>query len=512
MKLLKIQTAFIIAVIITALYLMISSLNYTGFTVDEYNYYQNGKDLVTNFRWDTQLIRNHPPLTFYVHGLVSYLNLSKGSLATELNYERIGMMIFFVALAISMYFLSKKYFGWLAAVLALILCCFNIEILAHSRLITPDSAITLFIFLTVIFLEEFFVKPTVRNGLLLSVFLGLALLSKYTALMLYPISLFLGLIYITFFSKFKKITIFSRLLIVFLLAAFVVNFGYGFSGSLQLPENYLSKSMQKMNSNVFTANLLRIFPKPYLQGVDWQMNESQKPWMAGNFFRGKYSNFGFKDFFCLTFVFKTQTSLLILILLNLYLIFFRKKPRFLNFSVLFTAIFYLIYFSLFSNLNIGFRYLLPIYPLLILWVSQIINLKFKTEKLQRGFYFLLVLLVFWYVLAAVKIHPYYLAYANEFVGGPKNSWKLWADSTVDWAQDNSHAAVYLKKYQQIQLNPRHPMEGLMAVSINDMNMYYFNDYQWLRKLDKDPVETIGYTWLIFDITRNDYQKITQTTD
>lgn len=509
MNLPKIRTFFIITAITAGLYLMISSLNYTGFTIDEYNYYQNGKDLITNFRWDTQLIRNHPPLTFYVHGLVAFFNLSKGNLATELTYERIAMMIFYVFLIISVYLFSNKYFGNRAGALAVILASFNIELLAQSRLITPDSAITLFIFLTIMFLGEFLKKPSIKNILILSFVLGLALLSKYTALMLVPVCLILAIFFSIFFSKNNRIIIFPKLFIVFLLAIFVVNIGYGFNGSLQKPANYLSRAMQKINGNVITANLQRIFPKAYLQGVDWQLNESQKPWLAGNFFMGKYSNYGFKDFFVLTFIFKTQIPLLILIVATLYPALVKKKLEFLDISVLFTIIFYFIYFSLFNNLNIGFRYLLFSYPLFIVWVSQIINIKVNIKKIRTGFYFLLVLLSSWYIVETMKIHPYYLAYANEFVGGPKNSWKLWADSTVDWEQDSALALDYLKKNPEIIVDPKKPVEGLMVVSINNMNMRNFKSYIWLRNLNKEPVETIGYTWLIFDITHNDFQKISK---
>lgn len=499
-------------ILLISLFLAVSSLFSTGLTYDEYNYFENGKELLTKFAWDNQLIRNHPPLTFYIHGIVSLLWL-KSPPRTEIFPERLSMLLVFLIFALSLFFLTKKYFGAKAALFSLILFSFNPEILAHGRLITPDLTLALFIFLFTIFFYEFLKNPGRKTALKSAVFLGLALLSKYTALFLIPISLFSFIIYELFLTRkkdiFRKL---AFLLIIYAVAIFIVNLGYGFSNFLEKPGEFKSNLFKKLSKISIIENSLRVFPKPYIQGVDWQLNESQKKWLYNNFFMGKRSGHGFKEFFFLTFLFKTPVPLLIFLLIAVYLGVRKKHSRntsasFLDFLIFLTIFFFLFYFSFFNNLNIGFRYVLMFYPLLFFFVARIVNNQFPKRKINIFYNLVLLLLVCWYILGTLRIHPYYLAYANELIGGPKNAWNVWADSTLDWGQDNMLASEYFKKHPEIKVNPKKPVIGRMAVNVNSLNLFHYNDYLWLRGLKEEPITNIGYTWLIFDISKKDVQKI-----
>lgn len=505
--------AILICFVLTAsLILMFLSLSFTRATIDEGNYLKNGKELVRNFRWDTQLIRNHPPLVFYFHGAVSLTNLTQ-DYWSQFFYARLSMFLIYIIFAFVLLFLTKKLFGIKAALFSLILFCFSPEILAHGRLITPDLTLALFFFLFTFSFYQFIRQLDIRTSLAAGFFLGLALLTKYTALLLIPISFFSIFFYEIFFDKQKKF--FERLkwlLVLYVIAVFIVNIGYGFSGFLQMPNKFKSNIFASYNRLPVINSTLRIFPKAYIQGVDWQLNESQKPWLNGNFFMGRWSQNGFWDFFFLTFLLKTPFPLLVLILVGL---FFKARDflkgqfkfNFLDFLIFWEIFFLFLYFSFLNNLNIGFRYILMIYPLLFFWVSNIVNKKFKSKKITIFYNFLLVFLIFWYVWGTVKIHPYYLAFANELIGGPKNAWRYWADSTLDWGQDNERAFDYLRKYPEILVNPRKIVVGKIAVSVNSLNIFHYNDYLWLRKLNKQPINNIGYTWLIFNITQKDVEKI-----
>ena len=183
------------------------------------------------------------------------------------------------------------------------------------------------------------------------------------------------------------------------------------------------------------------------------------------------------------------------------------KFIFLDFLIFWEICFLFFYFSFLNSLNIGFRYILMVYPLLFFWVSSVVNKCFKSIIITIFYNFLLIFLISWYVWGTVKIHPYYLAYANELAGGPKNAWKYWADSTLDWGQDNERAFDYFKKHSEIVVNPREIVVGKIAVSVNSLNIFHYNDYLWLRELSKQPINNIGYTWLIFNITQKDVDKI-----
>jgi hypothetical protein len=112
------------------------------------------------------------------------------------------------------------------------------------------------------------------------------------------------------------------------------------------------------------------------------------------------------------------------------------------------------------------------------------------------------------VCGTVHIAPHYLAFANELIGGPTQLWKYVADSNIDWGQDDMFVAEYLRAYPNVKqkIDPR-PEAGRFIVNVNNINNFYFKEYQWLRKLKKEPVDQIGYSQLVFDVSQTDLENI-----
>ncbi|HTP11059.1 MAG TPA: hypothetical protein VMP08_22550, partial [Anaerolineae bacterium] len=101
---------------------------------------------------------------------------------------------------------------------------------------------------------------------------------------------------------------------------------------------------------------------------------------------------------------------------------------------------------LFSTNNLGYRYLLPIVPLIIIYVSSlwprtISHSLLPLVTLSRSQLALLLLLV-WSVIGTLRIYPYYLTYFNEIAGGPDRGRYILSDSNIDWGQD----MIGLKNY------------------------------------------------------------------
>jgi hypothetical protein len=55
------------------------------------------------------------------------------------------------------------------------------------------------------------------------------------------------------------------------------------------------------------------------------------------------------------------------------------------------------------------------------------------------------LLVGWYVYEAIAVHPHYLAYFNQFVGGPQSGYRHLVDSNLDWGQDLKGLKSYMDR-------------------------------------------------------------------
>jgi 4-amino-4-deoxy-L-arabinose transferase-like glycosyltransferase len=75
--------------------------------------------------------------------------------------------------------------------LAIILYSFCPNILAHARLITPDITLTTFTFITLYYFWRLLKDNRPSDAVLGGICLGLALLSKFTSVLLFPIGLLL---------------------------------------------------------------------------------------------------------------------------------------------------------------------------------------------------------------------------------------------------------------------------------------------------------------------------------
>jgi 4-amino-4-deoxy-L-arabinose transferase-like glycosyltransferase len=120
-------------------------------------------------------------------------------------------------------------------------------------------------------------------------------------------------------------------------------------------------------------------------------------------------------------------------------------------------------FALASNLNIGHRHLLPIYPALCMlaggaafWIRPLFppaqadapqtgrgRRARKTRAASqpassaavRALGVATLALLGWHVAESIAIRPSYLAYFNQLAGGPSQGYLHLADSSLDWGQD-----------------------------------------------------------------------------
>jgi hypothetical protein len=105
-----------------------------------------------------------------------------------------------------------------------------------------------------------------------------------------------------------------------------------------------------------------------------------------------------------------------------------------------------------SSRNYGLRYLLPLSPLAIVWVSAL------AERGRWGQSLCLVG-VAGAAIASASVHPYELTYFNAMAGGSAGGRQILADSNLDWGQ----GLLALNRLQHEQPQYR------------DLTLYYFGD-------------------------------------
>jgi hypothetical protein len=106
-----------------------------------------------------------------------------------------------------------------------------------------------------------------------------------------------------------------------------------------------------------------------------------------------------------------------------------------------------------SSRNYGVRYLLPLAPLAIVWVSALAE---SRTLLARA---VIASGLAGYTAAAAGIHPHELTYFNVLAGGPLGGRHILADSNLDWGQG-------LKSLYRLQKQ---------CPDFRDMTLYYFGD-------------------------------------
>jgi hypothetical protein len=96
-----------------------------------------------------------------------------------------------------------------------------------------------------------------------------------------------------------------------------------------------------------------------------------------------------------------------------------------------------------SDLNLGYRHLLPTLPLLFVWAASRLARPARPawRRISLG-------LVAWLCVETLWIAPHFLAYFNPVGGGPTQGWRVVADSNIDWGQDLTYLSDYLAQLER----------------------------------------------------------------
>jgi hypothetical protein len=359
---------------------------------------------------------------------------------TLLNACRFSLLPFAIALGVIVFRWSQQLYGNAGGMVSLAFFCFCPNLLAHAPLVTPDITFSCFALLTAWRLWSLAKYPGVRNLLCAGAALGGMLLSKHTALLLVPFFLATDCAYrITTGqcswrsarSVWAGLRHWPALLGIGLL---LVLAAYGFQpGEFALP----------------SGKWLTLPAAPYFEGAFFQYLQSRSS--HSFFLMGMHSSTGWWYYFLVVFLIKIPIAVLLL-LLGLAVA-RRKLGLSWRLDELYLVLPFVLLFGYLSFCNTiqnGFRYLLPVYPLLLIWLGN------YGAVLRRGVGVRIAvgLLMAWTIVGTLRTWPDYLAYFNEFIGGPKNGYHWLGDSNVDWGQDLKELKRFMvrQNIQRVQLS------------------------------------------------------------
>jgi len=400
---------------------------------------------------------------------------------------------------------AGELFGPGAGVTALFLCTFDPNVLAHASLVTTDVPVTCMIFAAGYAFQHWLEHPTPGRLLFAGCALGLALGAKLSALLLVPVA---GLVVV--WQGLRQRQNLGRLL-------------FGFSallavGALALWAVYRFEVGPWPEMNVS-------LPLPTYWG---SLRHLQQHQVEGHraFFVGQISGGGWWYYFPVLFLIKTPLPLLLLLPLAVVQACrspcISWPPLVLPLVVCYFAI------SMGSQINIGYRHILPLIPFILLVAAPVFRISWRTS---RWWALLLVGLALWMAITSLAVHPYYLAYFNELVGGPDKGYRYAVDSNLDWGQDLKRLARYLDErgiervklsyfgggdpdwygieYEPLPSGPTspppafglfNPEPGLYAISVSSLQGVALADvdtFDWFRR--QQPLDKIGYSIFLYEV-------------
>lgn len=354
-------------------------------------------------------------------------------------------------------------FGRYAGIFALFLTALSPNLIAHGRLVAADFPVSAAMLFASFMLWRFTDRGSARAALLSGLALGLALVTKHTALVLLPCFIVVLAVYSARVPPAQRLPAYRAFALVFLPAAAVVLLIYGWPPD---PGRYVH-------------GVLAIY-RNIRPGLPWG-------YLFGNFYADAAPYY-----YPAALAVKTSLPLLGVALAGLVLLRRHRAELLAELCLLLPALVLLVVAS-FDEVASGIRRVLPVLPVMAIVGSRWVTCESAPAARRLA---LATALITLQAATTLATWPHYIPYFNEIARLAARGQPLLDDSNIDWGQDlkalpatlERHAIshVYLSyfgtadpdyygiRYTRLPLQLlREPVPGVYAVSLQN--------FIWLRR-------------------------------
>lgn len=419
---------------------------------------------------------------------------------------------------------TRRLYGPCAAAGVAAMFFLSPTVLAHAHLATVDAGCMLTVLLSIVTLLWACRQPSWKRFAAAGLAWGAALAVKFTALLLVPL-----VIVLPFFCRARRQwpLAAAEALLVGLVALLSVNAVMGFQGSFSRVGQFTLVSQAGRRAAAWLPAALPLpLPYDYVAGLDAQARDAETG-EYGTYLLGRWSREGRWYYYLVAMAVKTPVIQLLLLVAGITALVRRPLPGAETLAIALPAVALFAALMFFNRLNLGIRYLLPVYPLLLLVMGAAWRLladawQARLTWLAAGMHAAMLPLM----------HPEYLGYFNLASGGPAAGHRWLIDSNLDWGQDLYRLAPAVRSLEADQpvwllyfghvppemygiayaLVPDEPVEGIVAVSVNYLMGAEYpalapdgqlvpirrGHLDWLHRYE--PVGSVGSIW-IFDTRR-----------
>jgi hypothetical protein len=429
-----------------------------------------------------------------------------------------------------------------AGLVALLLVAFDPNILAHSGLATTDLGLAAAAGLAGFSLWRYFKRPTWPALVVAGLAFGLLQNTKFTAVLFIPLFGLALLLYGLLRPGWRRRNPVYQLgvaALYFSAALLALWAAYGFDVGTLPPE-----------PPAFTFLGGRTLPLAHhldqFLDIGGRLQKSTPAFLLG-----QYSHNGWWYYFPVAFVLKTPLPMLLLLIWALLRLVraawgvadrqWGAAHRAAHLLLLLPPLGYLA-IALASDINLGYRHLLPLLPFLAVFTAVSLaplltgqGIRLHSRLPIDPSQLTILSLLLWLSLSSLLIAPHFLAYFNPLAGGPDKGWRALVDSNIDWGQDlarlkqwtveNDVNHIWLSYFgtawpEYYGLNftgldsfpprlmnpaarpfyPHNPAPGIYAISVTNLQGVLFEDHDlfaWFRQ--REPLAKIGYSIFIYRV-------------
>ena len=405
---------------------------------------------------------------------------------------RLPSLLMGAGLVLAIYLWGRGLLGEMPALLASALAALSPNLLAHAKLATLDLGSTAFVFAAVWAFWSAAKRDRVWGWVICGLVCGLALLTKFSALLLTPMLALLGFGCLVFPEpSLGWKSLLRGLGSVGVIAFVVVGAGYNFT----------------FDWPAYWTGITNIY-------VDLVPRYSY-------YLLGEFSNDPWWYYHLAALGFKIPVPILLLLVFAAATAWTDRARRGTD-AFLLVPVLVVLGASCFDRANLGVRRVLPALPFLFLFAGRLLSGEARLRTLR-----LVVagLLLAWTAAEALSIYPHHLAYFNSIVGGPERGASYLDDSNIDWGQDlpalaawqegepaarplrlhyfgSASPAAYGVEF--VEVSPQellHPKPGYYAISVQNLIRFKLR-YQdagpavdWLHRYE--PVARAGHSIYIY---------------
>jgi hypothetical protein len=362
---------------------------------------------------------------------------------------------------------ASELFGKASGLVGLALWALCPNVLGWAGVCTVDLGATVFGLAAVYALRSYLHQTSSLMAAWAGCVLGLAVLSKFTLLLLYPMFL---LIWLLAWAQNRHSRAAVQLVapwrhfgIILLVSLLVINTGYGFQGTGRDLRSLFIRSRTLTGvadapwvRGTWVERLPIPLPTQFQIGLDEQKHQAESGPPA--YLRGQWRNGGWWYFYLYALAVKVPLGTWLLGGLALIMASWNNRYRATLLEEAFLLLpaggVILLLSSQMRDQYSSLRYVLPALPFLLIWMSRV-GLIFENVRLgsSRPIGLCHILLgalpgltvataLAWNAACLLRTQPHYLCYFNELAGGPDNGWKHLIESNIDWGQD----LLFLKRW------------------------------------------------------------------